>query len=567
MLTDWTSAQILAQLDTGYRWTGSTISYGYSASAGTIYSGLGENAGFSTLDSGQQLMAGLALGLWDDLIAPDMQAAAGQVDFASADIEFGMSTTGVDYAHAYFPEIGSVWFNPSYNYGTNSLTTPAIGSHGFSVYIHEIGHALGLDHMGDYDGEGVWTPSAYQDSTVYSVMSYFGPNWGGGEGNGEGLVAWADWVGSDGMLHAPQTPMLGDILAVQAIYGAETATRTDDTVYGFYSTVRDASAAIYDFTRNTQPILTIFDSDGVDTLDLSRWKTDSFIDLAPGSFTSCNAMTNNIAIAYGCWLENAVGGYGADVISGNALDNRLSGGAGDDMINAMEGRDVVLGGAGDDMLGGMAGNDTLSGGAGNDLLDGGEGDDRLSGGRGDDLYVIDSLGDTISENVAAGYDTVRTTLASYILADNVEQLQFTGDGAFSGRGNALANTIQGGGGADRIDGAGGSDVLWGLGGGDQFVFGSALGPGNIDAVVDFDAGEDSILLARSVFSALPRLGVLNPAAFGSTAVALDRDDRILYDSDSGALLYDPDGRGSAAAIQFAVLSTDLALTAANFVVI
>lgn len=567
MLTGWTSTQIVEQLDTGYRWTGTTITYGFAQAVGAIYAGLGESAGFTALNAVQQSVAMLALRLWDDLIGPDFQAVTGQDDFTSVDIEFGFSRSGVDYAHAYFPEIGSVWFNPSYDRGTDSLTAPEIGSHGFSVYIHEIGHALGLDHMGDYDGAGSWTPAAYQDSTVYSVMSYFGPNWGGGANNGEGLVAWADWVGSDAVLRSPQTPMPSDILAIQAIYGVETTTRAQDTVYGFYSTVAGESGAIYDFTRNIHPILTIFDSGGEDTLNLSGWKTDSFVDLEPGSFSSANAMTNNIAIAHDCWIENAIGGYGSDVILGNALPNRLSGGAGDDMISAMEGDDVLLGAGGDDMLAGMDGNDRLSGGGGNDLLDGGDGDDILSGGKGDDLYLVDSPGDVITENAASGEDTVRTALPVYVLPDNVEQLRFTGAGSFSGGGNGLANTIHGGSGDDRIDGGGGSDVLWGGEGRDQFVFTTTPRAGEADAIADFNPQKDTIVLARAAFGALLRPGPLDQGAFRSGGAALDPNDRIFYDHDTGALHYDPDGKGSAGAIHFATLGTDLALTAANFVVI
>jgi Ca2+-binding RTX toxin-like protein len=565
--TEWTDSEILDQLDSGYRWSGGTITYAFATSTRQIYAQQGEAAGFTSLSSSQAAAAQSALGLWDDLIVPDMQKAAAQTSFKSADIEFGMSATGVDYAHAYFPVVGSVWLNPAYDYGTDSLTAPMIGRHGFWAYVHEIGHALGLDHMGDYDGRGDWQPQSYQDSTVYSVMSYFGPSWGGGAQHGEGLVAWADWVGADGVLYSPQTPMLSDVYAIQAIYGAETTTRTGNTVYGFHTTVTDAAAAIYDFTRNAHPILTIFDSAGNDTLDLSRWKSDSVIDLAPGAFSSCNAMTNNIAIAYGCQIENAVGGYGSDSISGNALDNNLSGGDGNDIIRAMAGDDRLLGGDGDDQLAGLDGNDILSGEAGNDFLDGGAGDDRLAGGKGDDVYVVDSHGDVVREDAEAGIDTVRTALGSYRLPDNVERLQFTGADAHAGDGNGRANTIVGGNGDDRIDGAGSADVLWGLGGSDRFVFSTALGPDNVDTIADFDAGQDIICLAKAVFGGFASAGDLAPGAFGLGSAALESDDRILYDGGTGALYFDPDGSGSAAAIQFAALSTGLVLTSANFIVI
>ena len=225
--------------------------------------------------------------------------------------------------------------------------------------MHEQGHALGLDHMGNYNGNGAWTPSSFQDSTVYSIMSYFGPSWGSSASAGAGMVAWADWVGADGRLYSPQTPMLNDIMAIQAVYGVETSTRTGDTIYGFNCNITGTAAQLYNFAANKNPIMALFDAGGNDTLDFSGWSTASTISLVAGSFSSCNSMTNNISIAYTCNIENAIGGAGADQIVGNDLSNRLDGGAGNDTLN---------GGVGDDILIGGAGNDTLNGGDGSDQV-------------------------------------------------------------------------------------------------------------------------------------------------------------------------------------------------------
>ncbi|MBL8406745.1 MAG: M10 family metallopeptidase C-terminal domain-containing protein [Candidatus Accumulibacter sp.] len=349
-LASWTQQQILAQLDSGSHWSGSTITYAFPTSSSGLY-GSQEQAGFQGLNSLQQAAATLALQTWDDLIVPDLV----KVTSGSSNIEFGTSTTGVEYAHAYFPTTGSVWFSRAYS----DLMNPEVGAHSFLAYVHEIGHAFGLDHMGNYNGGGSWTPSSYQDSGVYSVMSYFGPNWGSGSSSGVGLVAWADWVGADGKLYSPQTPMLNDIMAIQSMYGAETTTRTDDTTYGFGSTDFGTLSTIYNFSVNLHPILTIYDSAGTDTLNLSGWSTPSLIDLTPGAYSSCNSMTYNIAIAYTCNIENAIGGTGADSITGNSLNNYLDGGPGTDSL---------VGGSGDDTLVAGAGNDTLDGGAGNDTV-------------------------------------------------------------------------------------------------------------------------------------------------------------------------------------------------------
>ena len=360
-LTVWTDDQVLQQLNSGTKWTGSTITYAFPTLATGIYGGGGEGTGFTAFSTAQQTAATLALTLWDDLITPDLQQVAPGTSYTSSNIEFGNSTTGVSYAHAYFPTTGSVWFNAAYGStsGTNNLMSPTVGQHGFLTYMHEIGHAMGLEHMGDYNGATTSGPSCFQDSTVYSIMSYYGPSWGSGAGNGEGQVAWADWVGSDGRLYSPQTPMLNDIMAMQAMYGVEATTRTGDTVYGFNSNLTGAVQSIYDFTLNKNPILAIFNSAGIDTLDVSGWSTASTIDIARGGFSSANAMTFNIAIAYTCDIENAVGGAGADAISGNALANWLSGNGASDVLY------------------GLAGDDRLNGGAGNDRLDGGIGLDTV----------------------------------------------------------------------------------------------------------------------------------------------------------------------------------------------
>ena len=67
---------------------------------------------------------------------------------------------------------------------------------------------------------------------------------------------------ADHLLQEPSTPLLHDIAAIQAIYGANTSTRAGDTVYGFNSnTTRD----VYDFNLNPQPVISLWDGNGVDT--------------------------------------------------------------------------------------------------------------------------------------------------------------------------------------------------------------------------------------------------------------------------------------------------------------
>lgn len=92
---------------------------------------------------------------------------------------------------------------------------------------------------------------------------------------------------------------------------------------------------------------------------------------------------------------------------------------------------------------------------------GGAGADAMTGGAGNDLYIVDNIADRVTEGANAGNDTVRTSLLTYTLAAQVENLIYTGVQGFTGAGNNLNNAITGGSGNDVIRGAGGDDVLTG----------------------------------------------------------------------------------------------------------
>jgi Ca2+-binding RTX toxin-like protein len=140
----------------------------------------------------------------------------------------------------------------------------------------------------------------------------------------------------------------------------------------------------------------------------------------------------------------------------------------------------------DNHLTGNAAANTLAGGAGNDTLDGGAGSDKLIGGLGNDLYIVSEAGDVVTENLNEGTDTVQTALASYTLAANVENLQYTGSAAFTGTGNALDNSITGGNKGNKLDGGAGNDSLTGGDGNDSLIGG--LGNDTFTAT----AGKDTV---------------------------------------------------------------------------
>ena len=151
--------------------------------------------------------------------------------------------------------------------------------------------------------------------------------------------------------------------------------------------------------------------------------------------------------------------------------------------------DTLRGGAGNDTLRGGDGNDSLDGGADHDRLEGGAGADAMSGGTGNDTYVVDSVSDQVIEATAAGLDTVQTTLLTHTLAPNVEVLQFTGSGVFTGIGNASANFVAGGVSNDMLYGREGNDTLSGGAGNDWMDGGTGIdsmlgGSGNDTYIVD-----------------------------------------------------------------------------------
>jgi Ca2+-binding RTX toxin-like protein len=165
---------------------------------------------------------------------------------------------------------------------------------------------------------------------------------------------------------------------------------------------------------------------------------------------------------------------------GNALNNSLTGSSGNDALFGGEGKD------------------TLTGGDGNDTLDGGDGNDVLAGGDGNDYYVVDAIGDVITDT--AGTDTVATSLAGYTLGAGLENLVRIGAAPFTGTGNALDNDITGGAGNDRLDGGAGNDTLRGNGGEDTLTGGAgndALYVGAGNATVDGGTDTDTLYLARA----------------------------------------------------------------------
>jgi Ca2+-binding RTX toxin-like protein len=254
-------------------------------------------------------------------------------------------------------------------------------------------------------------------------------------------------------------------------------------------------------------------------------------------------------------IENLTGSAYADQLWGN------------DSVNVIRGMD------GNDTLKGYGGADTLRGEDGNDHMDGGTGADTMVGGLGNDTYVVDNAGDAVTESGGQGIDMVRTSVSWTLTAgadvETLRTVDSTDTAAINLTGNASGNVVQGNNGNNIINGGDGDDELTGLGGADSFRFNTALSEAfNIDVITDFNVADDTIQLDDDIFSSGLLAGnSVAGSQFVIGAAALDAGDRIIYNDVTGAVYYDSDGTGAAAAIQFAELDPGLALTNFDFLVI
>ncbi|WP_151636893.1 DUF4214 domain-containing protein [Noviherbaspirillum aerium] len=311
-----------------YRWNSSSaagtpveVTYSFMTAA-PVYTSFSNKTGFMAFTAEQKTVV--------KQIFSDIQAQfnitfreVGDTAYSYGQIRLGNNSQGTSSAaYAYMPDpyagqdSGDVYVNRD---DSSNLARITPGSYAYATLVHEIGHALGLKHPGNYNAG--YAPStepgnylaAAEDSEALTVMSYSSVT------QGQNRSFYGTY----------------DILALQYMYGARPYNTGDNT---------------YSFTNATgQRLEIINDSGGTDTIDVSAVTAGAKINLLEGALSSVGKLANgftpaqnNVSIAYGVKIEKVIGSAYADQIIGNDGNNDFTPGMGNDLIEGGGGIDTVF---------------------------------------------------------------------------------------------------------------------------------------------------------------------------------------------------------------------------------
>ena len=300
--------------------TAAEVTFSFMANAPT-YSQDSDKKGFSSFTEEQKTATRAILDLISQQIGITFKEVT-DTDTSYGTMRFGNNAQGATSAgYATYPDTtdlnasGDVYIN---NQDASNLTNVVPGTNSWATLVHEIGHAIGLKHPGNYNaGEPASTTpdnflAAAEDSEANTIMSY---------------------------IKAPQQQERDffakyDLMALKYLYGGK-AYNADNTTYRY----TDADGKI---------LKLINDTGGTDTIDASAVTTSVNISLVAGSSSSVgkiadgSAAVNNLSIAYDAVIENLIGTKFSDTLTGNAANNRIVSGGGSDTVDGGAGFDTLV---------------------------------------------------------------------------------------------------------------------------------------------------------------------------------------------------------------------------------
>ncbi len=306
-----------------HQWAGAspTVSYSFDTA----------NGGWTTAEQ-QSFINGLSL--YSALAKINFTAATGG---ATGQIVFTRGNAGTAFTNLSYDNTTGNMSSANVVIGTNALSFQNIttfgtsdttnqGGYGWDTVLHEIGHAIGFNHPGNYNetADLATQQAYYNDTHQYTLMSYFGASYSG-----------ANTVVNSISIN-DQTPMLFDVAAIQQIYGANTTTLAGGDTFGFNAsaaiTGNTALNSVYNFSSNATPVATLWDGGVNNTLDVSGFSQAGTVNLNAGGFSSVDGMTSDLAIAYGTTIDTAVGGSGNTSFVVNGDSDSIRGGSGTNTV-------------------------------------------------------------------------------------------------------------------------------------------------------------------------------------------------------------------------------------------